>query len=82
MKIPIAKWGNTLVVRIPKHIAEEAKLRAGDFLEIKALGEGYVELRRASGVPTLTRLISKITLENRYAEISTTAELGKEVVEW
>jgi antitoxin MazE len=78
----MAKWGNSLAVRIPRHIAEQAKLKAGDFLEIKASAEGHVELRRASKVPSLTQLISEITPENRYGEVSTGAEVGKEAVEW
>jgi len=82
MKIHVVKWGNSLAVRIPRHIAAQAKLKAGDLLEIKASGEGCVGLRRSSRVPTLTRLISEITPENRYGEISTGAEIGKEAVEW
>ena len=41
-----------------------------------------MELHRATRVPTLAQLISQINPENRYAEISTTTEVGKEVVEW
>jgi antitoxin MazE len=81
MKTQMVKWGNSLAVRIPKPVVEEARLKEGDSLEIEA-AEGRVELRRASKVPTLAQLVSQITPENRYAEISTGAEVGKEVVEW
>jgi antitoxin component of MazEF toxin-antitoxin module len=33
-------------------------------------------------VPTLATMVSQITAENRYGEVSTGAEVGKEVVEW
>jgi len=82
MKTQMVKWGNSLAVRIPKPVVEAAKLKEGDSLEVEASAEGHVELRRATKVPTLTQLISQITPENRYAEISTTVEVGKEVVEW
>jgi antitoxin MazE len=82
MKTQMVKWGNSLAVRIPKAVVEEAKLREGDALEIAAPSEGRVELRRASKIPTLAQLVSQITEENRYAEISVGAEVGKEVVEW
>jgi len=82
MKAQMVRWGNSLAVRIPKPIAEGAKLKEGDSLEIEAAAEGHVELRRPSRVPTLAQLVAKITPENRYAEIATTAEVGKEVVEW
>lgn len=82
MKAQMVKWGNSLAVRIPKPIAEGAKLKEGDSLEIETAAEGHVELRRPSRIPTLAQLVAKITPENRYAEIATTVEVGKEVVEW
>ena len=81
MKAQMVKWGNSLAVRIPKPVAEEAKLKEGDALEIEAV-EGRVELRRASKVPTLASLVAQITRENRYPEVATGAEVGKEAVEW
>ena len=81
MKTQMVKWGNSLAVRIPKPVVEEARLKEGDSLEIEA-AEGRVELRRATKIPTLSQLVSQITPENRYAEISTGVEVGKEVVEW
>ena len=81
MKTQMVKWGNSLAVRSPKPMVEVAKLKEGDALEIEAT-EGRVELRRTSRIPTLSQLVSQITRENRYAEISAGAELGKEVVEW
>jgi antitoxin MazE len=81
MKTQMVKWGNSLAVRIPKPVVEEARLKEGDSLEIEA-AEGRVELRRATKIPTLSQLVSQITPENRYAEISTGAEVGREVVEW
>jgi antitoxin MazE len=81
MKTQMVKWGNSLAVRIPKPVLEEARMKEGDSLEIEA-AEGRVELRRATKIPTLAQLVSQITPENRYAEISAGAEVGKEVVEW
>jgi antitoxin MazE len=82
MKAQMVKWGNSLAVRIPKPIVQEARLKEGDSLEIEAAADGHVELRRATKIPTLSQLVSRITPENRYSEISTGAEVGKEVVEW
>jgi antitoxin MazE len=82
MKTQMVKWGNSLAVRIPKPVVEDAKLKEGDSLEIEAAADGRIELRRPAKVPTLTQLISQITPENRYAEVSVGAEVGKEVVEW
>ena len=77
MKAQMVKWGNSFAVRIPKPVVEQAKLREGESLEIEAPAEGRVELRRASKRPTLAKLISQITPENRYNEVSTGKEVGK-----
>lgn len=76
------KWGNSLAVRIPKAVIEKARLKEGDWLEVEAAAEGLVEVRRPAKLSNLAQLVSQITPENRYGEISTGAEVGKEVVEW
>lgn len=82
MKTQMVKWGNSLAVRIPKHVVEEARLKEGDSLEIEAPTEGQVALRRTTKIPTLAQLVAQITPENRYSEIATGAEVGKETTEW
>jgi antitoxin MazE len=82
MKAQMVKWGNSLAIRIPKPVAQQAKLKEGDSLEIEAASDGRVELRRAARIPTLAQLVAQITPENRYQEISTAAEVGREAVEW
>lgn len=82
MRSKILKWGNSLAVRIPKPVAEEANLNEGDAIEIEVDDEGAVELLRIGKVPTLAQLVSQITPENRYPELSVGPEVGKEAVEW
>lgn len=82
MRAQMQKWGNSLAVRIPKSIAEEARLRAGDPLEIEVSAEGAVQFHRRDTIPTLASLVSRITPENRYEEVSTGPEAGKESIEW
>lgn len=81
MKAQMVKWGNSLAVRIPKPAVQKARIKEGDFLEIETT-EGCIELRRITPVPSLSKLIAQITPENRYGEISTAREVGKEAVEW
>ena len=82
MRAQILKWGNSLAVRIPKPVAEEANLKEGDAIEIEVDDDGAVELLRIGKVPTLAQLVSQITPENRYPELSMGPEVGKEAVEW
>lgn len=83
MKAQMVKWGNSLAVRIPKPAIEEARLKEGDYLEIEA-SEGQIELRRVSKAKNLTlaQFVGQITPENRYTEISSGSEMGRERVEW
>lgn len=80
-KAQMAKWGNSLAIRIPKDVAEEARLKEGDAVEIKA-ARGKIEVRRAEQVPSLEDLVAQITSENRYPEIDWGPEVGREKVEW
>jgi len=82
MRAQMVKWGNSLAIRIPKVVVREAKLKEGDSLEIEVPAEGHVALRKPSKMPTLAKLTSQITPENRYGEISAGGDRGKEVVEW
>jgi len=78
----IVKWGNSLAVRIPKPVAEQAGVREGDPITIEA-AEGRIQLRRRrQRVPTLRELVAQITSENRYGEVQTGAPRGKEDVDW
>ena len=38
VKTQVAKWGNSMAVRIPKNAAEAAKLRPGDHLKLSVEG--------------------------------------------
>jgi antitoxin MazE len=80
-KAQVAKWGNSLAVRIPKEIADEARIREGDPVVLKA-AKGYIEVRRATRVPSLGELVAQITPENRYEETNWGMNQGREDIEW
>lgn len=80
-KAQVAKWGNSLAVRIPRAVAEEARLQEGDAIVIEAL-DGYIELRPAERIPTLEELVAQITPANQHQETDWGPDRGKEIVEW
>jgi antitoxin MazE len=82
MQAHVLKWGNSLAVRIPKAIAEGARFHVGDALEIAIGSDGVVQLHRVGKVLTLAQMVDRITPENRYAEVSSGPEIGREAVEW
>jgi antitoxin MazE len=77
----IVKWGNSLSVRIPKPVAEEAGVREGDPMVIEA-GAGEINVRKKQRMPTLKELVAQIRPENCYDEIPSGPERGKERLEW
>jgi len=82
MQAQVLKWGNSLAIRIPKPIADDARWQLGDPLEIAVAADGVVQMHRAGEIPTLAQLVAQITSENRYTEISMGPETGREAVEW
>jgi antitoxin MazE len=79
MKTQLAKWGNSLAVRIPKHVAAAAKLRPGDDLEVATDGPGKVRIQKQKRKRTLEQLISAITPANLHAETDWGQAVGKEL---
>ncbi len=45
MNIQLAKWGNSLALRIPQHLLKEANLAEGDFLNASLAPDGTIVLR-------------------------------------
>jgi antitoxin MazE len=75
MKVKIAKWGNSLGVRLPKAAAEAAGLKAGADVDVVVEG-GDLRLR---GQPRTTRFL----LEEMVAEMKRLGpESEPETVEW
>jgi len=78
----IVKWGNSLAVRIPKPVADEAGVSEGDPIIIEAEKGSIRVRRRQPSVPSLRELVSKINPENRYEALESGPARGREQVEW
>jgi antitoxin MazE len=78
MKTHVAKWGNSLAVRIPRHVAAAARFRVGDDLEVEAEGPGKIKLRKQKQRIRLEQLVSKINSENRHHETDWGDPIGNE----
>jgi antitoxin MazE len=79
MKTQLSKWGNSLALRIPKPVAEAAKLCDGDTLDLDVEGPGAVRVRKPTVKPSLEQLVARITDENRHGEIEWGEAVGNEV---
>lgn len=79
VKAQLAKWGNSLAVRIPKTLAEEAKLREGDCLVLEVEAQGSVAMKAVKRPTTLDDLIAQITPENIHKEQDWGQPVGAEI---
>jgi antitoxin MazE len=75
----VAKWGNSLAVRIPQHLAKEIGLIDGGEVEIVAIDGNLTIKPRRQKQYSLEELIAGITPENRHGEIDTGMSVGEEI---
>ncbi len=74
----LAKWGNSLALRIPKALTQDAELKEGDAVTVTVAGEGLV-IKPARRRIKLHQLVSRITAKNRHQETDWGRPLGKEL---
>lgn len=63
----IAKWGNSLGLRLPKSVALEARLGEGDTVDV-SVKNGAIVIRPNRPSYALEKLVAKITPRNRHKE--------------
>ncbi len=80
MKAKIQKWGNSLAVRVPKGIAEEAGVKSNDVVEMKVEDGKIVLLPEITLAYRLDDLLERITDENLHAVLETGEPVGQEIL--
>ncbi|MFT8316724.1 MAG: AbrB/MazE/SpoVT family DNA-binding domain-containing protein [Sporolactobacillus sp.] len=69
MTTTLQKWGNSLAVRLPKDVIEQAGIDQGTELVIN-VEQGRIQLIPKREEPTLEELLNRITPENRHEWIN------------
>ena len=67
MRARAQKWGNSLAVRIPKAVAEQAGVQEEGELDIEVQAE-VIRLTPRRREPALAELLERITSENLHGE--------------
>jgi antitoxin MazE len=73
----IAKWGNSLGLRLPKSVAREAQLGEGDTVDV-SVKNGAIVIQPSRPRYALEDLVAKITARNRHVESDWGAPVGHE----
>ena len=83
MTTTIQKWGNSLAVRLPKALADEARMREGARVELVPTPEGVLVKAKRKPKPRyrLSDLLAGITPHNVHPETDWGSSVGKERVE-
>ncbi len=77
MRARVAKWGNSLALRIPKTLAKEVGLDEGASVEVRVLGHKLV-LAPGRRAYSLDELVAGITPKNRHGETDWGSPVGNE----
>jgi antitoxin MazE len=80
MHSKIAKWGNSLAIRIPASVARDAAVVEGDIVEVKA-DDGSILITSSKPPPLrMADILAQMTDENIHESIDFGAPVGKELL--
>ena len=77
MTTHVARWGNSLAVRLPRSVAAEASVGEGDRVDVSVEG-GAIVVRPAARRYALDDLVGGITRRNRHRETDWGGAVGHE----
>ena len=80
MKTTAQKWGNSLAVRIPKGIAQQAGLKVNDDLDIEVKKGALILKPHLRPMYRLEDLLKRMTPENVHDEIEFGGPVGHEAL--
>ena len=79
MQTKVQKWGNSLGVRIPRALADQAHIGEGAVVEIEERDGTIVTQQVAPKEYALDGFVAGITDENRHDEVDAGGDVGREV---
>jgi antitoxin MazE len=77
MQTTVSRWGNSLGIRIPRGLADDAGLTDGTPVDLR-FEDGRIILEPVA-TPSLEELLSRITPENCHGEQLQDEPIGREV---
>ncbi|MGH2698568.1 MAG: AbrB/MazE/SpoVT family DNA-binding domain-containing protein [Actinomycetota bacterium] len=78
IQVRIQKWGNSLALRIPKSLAEDAGVNAGSLVDFRAV-RGKLIATPLRGKYELEELLAGVSKANLHGEVDSGEALGQEV---
>ncbi len=78
MVATVARWGNSLAVRIPQHVVKEIQLAEGTEVDLVVIDGNLVIKPRLRRRYSLEELTAAITPENLHSEVESGVAVGNE----
>ncbi|MCY7320343.1 MAG: AbrB/MazE/SpoVT family DNA-binding domain-containing protein [Phormidesmis sp. CAN_BIN36] len=78
MVATVARWGNSLAIRLPQHLVKEIQLTEGVEVDLVVIDGNLVIKPRLRKRYSLEDLISAITPENLHTEVESGIVVGNE----
>jgi antitoxin MazE len=66
IRVQIARWGNSLGVRVPRDVAARAGLTEGSRVDIEAAPDGRIIISRSQRRFSLDELLAEMTPEREH----------------
>jgi antitoxin MazE len=78
MRATVQRWVNSLAIRIPKAMADQAGLRLNGHVDLSLKGGKVVVAPEPEPTFTLEELLAKVTPRNLHTEWDTGSRVGME----
>lgn len=75
----IARWGNSLAIRIPQNLAKEIDLTEGSEVEMVLLDGNLVIKPKTRRRYSIEELVQSITPDNLHSEVESGISVGTEI---
>ncbi len=79
MKTKVARWGNSLALRLPKHLTTSYQISEGSHVEIVEEPQGLLVKPLSGRKFQLDDLLKGISKTNLHTEIESAGPQGKEI---
>ena len=77
----IQKWGNSLALRLPKTLANDANIAEGSRVELVRTEEGVLIKARSKPRYQLGALLKRVSRKNTHPETHWGRSLGREILQ-
>lgn len=78
IQVQIAKWGNSLGLRVPRDVAARAGLTEGTRVDVEAQSDGAIVIRKSTRRFTLEELIAGMTPDKQHPALIDDEPRGSE----